>query len=324
MIINKFETLSSGIEKLESDLNLIQTYADSTIGCGMESLDAPSDKLAERYFATAYPDHYKLGSGQEGIKDLIEKIKSGIKGLKNILKSGKADPLLKSTTKAVSGEVKKTYGSDAWIEKQAFKFGKVSVPELAKVVAGGTIEEVKAALDSQIELFTNTLADQLKALKEHWGKVEGPLKKALAMVEKGTTDTDEYEAAIDALLKVIGTGNPTESKEVGLPEFPVASDSSYQAATKETTKDISDMIESIMKACDKLEEMASVGRLEDCAGQEIFVEWGDKVSKDDEKKIFALYFDVYQHGPTERANVMSTQLFNVARALEQWILASLK
>ncbi|WP_368874713.1 hypothetical protein [Proteus mirabilis] len=322
MIINKFETLSGGIEKLESDLNLIQTYADSTIGCGMESLDAPSDKLAERYFATAYPDHYKLGSGQEGIKDLIEKIKSGIKGLKNILKSGKADPLLKSTTKAVSDEVKKTYGSDAWIEKQTFKFGKVSVPELGKLVAGDDLDSVKTATESQIKLFEDTLKAQLKIVCDFWTKVEDSAEAVVN--ESDDMTSDAFKKAIDAFMKAAGTENPAACDEISIPEYPVSKESSFQALTKETVKDVAELITSLMEACVNLERLAEDARIDFGGGQELFIEPGEGLTKEQSKRLYGVYWDVLHEGPSTRANKMAEHLFNLARALEQWILASLK
>lgn len=322
MIINKFETLSGGIEKLESDLNLIQTYADSTIGCGMESLDAPSDKLAERYFATAYPDHYKLGSGQEGIKDLIEKIKSGIKGLKNILKSGKSDPLLKSTTTNVREEVKKTYCSDSWIEKQTFKFGKVSVPELGKLVAGDDLDSVKTATESQMKLFEETLKAQLKVICDFWSKVESASEKVVK--ESDDMTTDAFKSAIDAFMKAAGTSNPAECEEESIPEYPVSKESSFQALTKDTVKDVGALIITLMEMCVKLESMAEDARIDFGGGQDLFIEPGEGLTKEQSDRLYGVYWDVLHNGPSTRANKMATHLFDVARALEQWIIASLK
>lgn len=323
-IIGGFSSLTLGMGMLQADLDLIERYNGAVLATGLESLDAPSDVLVSKYLANTYPSYYKLGDGSEGIKDLIEKIKSGIKGMKNILKSGKPDPIITKSTAKITDELAKTYGSADWAEKQKFEFGKVKVPELAKVVAGTTVEEVDTALTSQIDLFNETLDTQLATLRAYWNKAEKPLEKVISMGESGKTDGDDFKNALEALMKVIGNGNPAEAKETSLPEFPVGSEPSYQALTKETVKPVSDMIDKIMKACNKLEDMACNGRLEDAAGQEIEIDWGDAVSKDEEKKIFALYFDVLQDGPSVRANLMCEHLFNVAKALEQWILASLK
>lgn len=162
-MLNPVLDLRVGVESLEKDVELLSAFMSHANGCGLESLDTPSGKIIESGLAARYPDHFQMGSGLEGIKELVTKLKDGIAGLKKKLKGG-IPPQLKNAVGELDKAINATYGDRAWYDKLTETNKPVSTVELAKLIgniktAGDVVTTVAAAGKAYDTVINTNLKD---------------------------------------------------------------------------------------------------------------------------------------------------------------------
>lgn len=188
---------SSGIEGLSSDVQLLEQYIAHANGCGLESLDTASGKLIESGLAARYPEHFKLGSGIEGLKELVGKLKKGIEGLKKMAR-GKAKPFIQSIERETTAEINKTYANASWYKDKDATGKAVSVSGLASLIGDvGNYADIERQIN---EVFKQLDAHSDKVLKEiraYWGKAKPFYDRA---VKAKGDEADKVKADLIAAL----------------------------------------------------------------------------------------------------------------------------
>lgn len=182
--------LRAGIERLEKDVELLSAFMTHANGCGLESLDTPSGKLIESGLATRYPDHFQVGSGLEGIKELVTKLKDGIDGLKKKFDNKKLLPILEKAGYDLDVELKKTYANKAWYDNKEETGKVVNATELAKLVgdiktSADIIPKVSGAITAYGAVIDNNLKD-----------IQVYIDKVLATVKRGEKLKNPDQAAL--------------------------------------------------------------------------------------------------------------------------------
>jgi len=158
---------SGGVESLQADVDLIERFLVHANGCGVESLNTVSGALIESGLSTRYPDHFKVGSGIEGLRELVDKLKTGISGLKKRFK-GKLPAELKKAAVDLESAIKKTYGNRSWYSDKDETGKSVSTVELAKVVGDvKSAEEVSSTPAAAFKLYDVAINDYAKNIKAY-------------------------------------------------------------------------------------------------------------------------------------------------------------
>lgn len=179
--LDKLELLcavNSSMESFQNDIDLIEQYLGHAAGCGLESLDSTSGKLIELGLSSRYPEHFKIGSGLEGLGELVGTLKKGLDGLKKRFK-GKLPAELTKATGDLENAIKKTYGNPTWFADKDETGKAVSTVELAKIVgdvkSGG---DVVSAVSNAFKQYDNALNANLKEVSTYIAKTHEVIKQA--------------------------------------------------------------------------------------------------------------------------------------------------
>lgn len=307
--------LRAGLEQLEKELVQLTSFRDGVVSAGLESLDYPAGNLVVAGLVTKYPNHFKAGSGLEGISDLINNLKKGIAGIKDLTNNkGKAKAMVSTLSKKLLDEIAKNYTDQKWIEEQKFNFGKVKVPELSKLVLGTTLEDVDAAVDGVIKAIHQTLEQSTKLAMDYWKPVSSKVN---------SLDNIDDEAKRNDLAKeiitMLGSGVPDTIK---FPVIATGKDSDYPALNKGNVKQAGELIVKLIKASD--EAFVITDPALECGVPD------DSSHRNDIEKGLAVKLDKLTYvgnvaKPTMDLNDQArTYLINMARAVEAWIVASIK
>lgn len=296
--------MRTGVESLQKDVVDISAYRQTLLSVGLNSLDYPAGKLIANGLHASYPDHFRLGGGMEDLDGLIDTLSSATSSGDDLLKDiDKTIDAVEKVSTEIVDEVKETYTSQEWIDGHKFEFGKASVPGLAKLVAGNSLEEVAGNVPPIIKAFETALKTATSSITSYWGKISGKVESI-----KGEEDKEKRAELIkelndladalpkDALMPVIGSG----------------AESNFKALTKKNIADAGELIITLVEGADGLLEITKPAF--ECGLDESVEGVKDNlVSKDsllkDLKKL------------TEDAR---TYLVDIAAGIEEWIAESSK
>lgn len=182
--------LRAGMESMRNDVELLTGFLAHANGCGLESLDNTTGKLIESGLVTRYPDHFQVGSGLEGLKELVSALKNGLDGLKKKFDNKKLMPILAKAGYDLDVELKKTYANKAWYNDKTETGKVVNATELAKLVgdiktSADIIPKVSGALTAYGSVIDSNLKD-----------TQAYIDKALAAVKKGEKLKNPDQAAL--------------------------------------------------------------------------------------------------------------------------------
>lgn len=173
-----FEMLSSAfnvhadLESLEKDVELLEAFIEQANGCGLESLDNAIGKMIESGLSARYPEHFQLGSGLEGLKELTDKLKQGIAGLKKLAR-GKAKPFVEKMARETTAEIDKTYANKAWFAGKSAIGKPVSVAALAALV--GDVQnyaDVERQVKALLKIINTHMDSVTSDISAYWNKAE--------------------------------------------------------------------------------------------------------------------------------------------------------
>lgn len=308
-------TLRAGLEQLENELAQLITFRDGVVSAGLESLDYPTGNLVAMGLAAKYPQHFKIDSGLEGITELINNLKKGVGGLKDILKNKtKSKAMVSTLSKKLLDEIGKNYTDQKWIDDQKFNFGKVKVPELGKLVSGSTLEDVEAAADGIIKALHETLTQSTKAVSDYWKPVEGKVKSLDNLKEE-----DARNDVAKEVIAALGSGVPDTIK---FPVIATGKESDYPAINKGNAKQAGELIVKLIRASDEAfvitDPALECGVPEDSSHR-------DDIDSGLASKLDKLtYVGIIAKPTMELTDKSREYLINMARAIESWIVASIK
>lgn len=311
-------SVTSGIEGLKQDIELLTQFVAHANGVGLESLDTPTGKLIESGLAARYPDHFKTGTGLEGIGNLIDTLKKGLAGFKKMGR-GNLKPIITKTTKSVLDEVKKTYANQSWIDDRTEKTGMVKVGAITTFT--GSSDDLAGLLKGALDFFANLDGAVEKAASETatiWGKIDGALSKA--------KEAGDDEAKQDELLKKLESLVPEKPNKTITSEFPKMdvhdNGGKLPALSKTEVKQVGDIIVKLTKGIYEIANRAEESRLHCGFDDDDF-----DAAPDGKVKTFIRGFGHWEdlnNNVSELAEKAGVELLKLAQAFEAYILASVK
>lgn len=303
--------IRTGLNSLEKDVELLDSYLNHARNCGLESLDSASGKLIELGLAERYPTHFKMGGGLEGIGALLGKLKSAVGSLKGTTKDKKPTELVHKPTAEALASVDSTYGDAFWSSYQA-KEGDVKVAILSGLVKGGNVASVKTQAEGFVKKHEATLRTGVAAIQKFWTGGEAILKN----MSRDTDIEKREQASLDLAIYTREHELKTVDDEIGqIPhggDFPALSESEAKAAVA-LIKALLQHSEDIYKIINPLLDVGITKddpRLND-------------LSPHDKSEVLA-YFgrDRLLEAPAFLAENSRQFMFDIVRGLEQWIAAS--
>lgn len=310
----------AGTEAIERDIELLERYRSNAIGCGLESLDNPTGQLIESGLAARYPEHYKVGSGLEGIGGLVDTLKKALGGLKKAGR-GKVKPFIDKQTKTVAAQVKDTYVNQKWLDEHKENHGMIDhkpVTAFTGSVENGKLDELIAAGKDVLTLYTNAVKDSAKKTQEFWNKLK-PFEAKARKAEKGS---DEAKAVLEEMNKAFPEG-PIAALPKDLPKITNEDNGGKgPALSKAEVKEAGEFILAIFAAADEIWSTAEQCRVSYGFGDSLDEEVPDKalVSKLDDLG----YWDDLSNNVSDMAETASTYFLGMAKGFESLIVKSLK
>lgn len=164
-------SLKAGLNGLEKDIELLDQFMTHATGCGLESLDSASGRLIEMGLAERYQSHFQIGSGLEGIGNLLTNLKTAVSKMKGAFKGKTPEQIVEKPTSDALRALESQYSNGFWGKWVGSEVESVKVTGLPLLVKAGPFIEVKA----QLELFITERELELKrsvaAVLEYWGGV---------------------------------------------------------------------------------------------------------------------------------------------------------
>lgn len=307
---------------MKQDVELLSAYRKSAVGAGLESLDYPAGRLIEQGLTTRYPDHYKVGDGMEGLSDLLNKIKSGLKEARKLLK-GKARPFLEKRKYEILKNIQPTYGSDSWYKDKEAIGKPIDVSGLAKLISGfNDFDNLITTITTDQKSVQKGFDDSTKETLAYIAKIEKVAPSLLKMKE-------------DELLKWIDTNYPAWKKAVDelndkLPEFKHGNATKIDGLTVEQAKVVGKLMVTIIEFGYDIEYEASELRTDspdECGQGYLFDDFEELDSLPDSLETLfwnCWYWESSYAAISEYAENTEKWCFAIVQQLEKLIVNSIK
>lgn len=148
-------------QQLKQDHSLLEQYSKQISGIGLETLnESPAHRLVEQGLAEKYGEHYKVGSGNEGLLLLAAVVAGGYVAYKKMMRA-KNNPVLKDVVDA-DKKVESKY-VESWLNGKSSVGGEVACGELSNYFNGKDF----AAMSGDVEKNINDMVAVInKAAKE--------------------------------------------------------------------------------------------------------------------------------------------------------------
>ncbi|QKE54496.1 hypothetical protein ACSA002_1820 [Salmonella phage vB_SalM_SA002] len=157
-------------QQLKQDHSLLESYSKQVSGVGLESLnESPAHRLIEQSLIARYGEHYKVGSGNEGLLLLAAVVAGGYVAYKKMMRA-KNNPVLKTVAEA-DKKVEKTY-NEAWLSGKHEVGGEVACGELSTYFAGANFGAMSGNIEKTITDLVNTLTKTATEATAAWKKLE--------------------------------------------------------------------------------------------------------------------------------------------------------
>lgn len=203
-----------GIKALEADAALLDQFMNNATGCGLESLDSVSGKLIESGLAARYPDYFEIGSGLEGIGNLLTNLKTAVTKLKGAFKGKKAEEIVAKPTTDALKALDSRYTNGFWGKWVSTPVPQVKVTGLPALVQAGPFVDVKAQVESFLTAREAELQRGVNALLAYW---QGILPTFLKL-----RDATEEQEVLDLLATIKKYSETTRLEYDPDYEFPKA------------------------------------------------------------------------------------------------------
>lgn len=204
--------IKTGLNGLEKDVELLDQFMTHANGCGMESLDNASGKLIELGLAERYPSHFKVGSGLEGISNLLTNLKTAVSKMKGAFKGKKPEQIVDKPTSDAIKALDQQYTSKFWGNAESTNSISTQAPMLAKLVKGGSFVDVKAQVETYLGACEATLKDGVVKVLQYWAAIK-PQFEALRAAK-----TEEERQAL--LNQIVDYCENTDVGTIHLDELP--------------------------------------------------------------------------------------------------------
>lgn len=219
----------SGIRGIANDIARLEDYQQAAMSAGVESLDYPAGKLVEAGVVAMYPDHFKMGSGMEGIGSLITTLKLTLAKVKGLKKGQGQGELVAKPTEAAVKAMDKQYSSSFWGGWSSKETEEVKPTGLLSLVKGGSVEEVKKQVDDFLEAREKELTKSVEGLLKYWNDIL-PVFKQL----QNETDPEKLSDLVAAIIEYSETTRIPDEAPEKLPK--TASGGSLPTLSEEDAK----------------------------------------------------------------------------------------
>jgi len=193
-----------GVVALKKEQQLIAPYLTGRLAVGVESFDTPTDQLIAAGLAAKYPGQFALGSGNEGLKDLLDKINKAIGGFKSSVEKGdkpKSGDVIDATNLALK-EVNNTFNKSGFFGKGGFKKSTdIQVGILQNYTGKGDKKFVLTTLATMIPTVITEMKSYLADTKAYWAKAEAVIKELQKLNED---QKDEASKILQLAAKTLG------------------------------------------------------------------------------------------------------------------------
>ncbi|QKE54495.1 hypothetical protein ACSA002_1810 [Salmonella phage vB_SalM_SA002] len=186
--------VTTGLNSLEKDIENLEAFLGHANGCGLESLDSVSGKLIESGLAARYPDYFEIGSGLEGISNLLTNLKTAVTKLKGAFKGKKAEEIVAKPTTDALKALDSRYTNGFWGKWVSTPVPQVKVTGLPALVEAGPFVDVKAQVESFLTAREAELQRGVNALLAYW---QGILPTFLKL-----RDATEEQEVLDLLATI--------------------------------------------------------------------------------------------------------------------------
>lgn len=252
------QDVMKGIHGLKTSLNDIEAYQAHRLSAGIESFDSPTDKLVLCGLASMYPSHFEMGSGNEGLGALVDKIKKGLAGLKKSISEGKKDKLDMAPFKEAKQEVKNTIGKSGFFGGAKFFGGEkqVAVGLLQNYVGKGNKRQVIDAIAKVIPAAVDETQTYLEQTVVYWKQISAYVER-LKKVPEG--DVDAAKAILAEAEEKLP--DPYDAVDVNIYR-PWAKEDSFKAGDKLdalTEDEAEEVVKLIMQVIEKAEMCGFIG-----------------------------------------------------------------
>lgn len=181
--------------QLKQDHGMIEQYAKQVSGIGLETLnESPAHRLVEQGLAEKYGEHYKIGSGNEGLLLLAAVVAGGYVAYKKMMRA-KNNPVLKDLTEA-DKKVETTY-NDVWLNGKTSVGKEVACGEMSNYFAGGDFSAMSGNIEKAINDMVVTVSKVATEATAAWQKLAPIIRNWV----NAKTD-DEKKKYYDAMKKV--------------------------------------------------------------------------------------------------------------------------
>lgn len=218
--------ITAGLNGLEKDVENLEAFMDHATGCGLESLDNTTGKLIESGLAARYPSHFEIGSGLEGISNLLSNLKTAVAKLKGAFKGKKVEEIVAKPTADALRALDSRYTSGFWGKWTASDVPQVKVTGLPALIQAGPFVDVKAQVETYLSTREAELQRGVNALLAYWQGIlptflklrdateEQEILDLLATIRK-YSETTRLEYDPDYVMPKAASGGvlPTLSKE---------------------------------------------------------------------------------------------------------------
>lgn len=307
----------SGVEALQNDAALIEQFLSHANGCGLESLDNITGKLIEQGLVARYPDHFKVGSGLEGLGELVGKIKQAVVNLTKMGR-GKLPPVLIKQTKSAVEEVNKTYTNQTWLDDHKEKKGITSIAGITKYA--GSADDLNGLIANAvklIKLYKDGVDASAKETKAWWDKI----KPFEAKGKKAAPGSPEAKALLEEVTKLF----PVYPEKVIARKIPVSAmednGGKLPLLSKTEVKQVGELIVDLLESSYDILDVAA-----ECRINYGFTDEMNDYVKDPDLS-HALYnagdWEGLNTSVSEMAEETSKILFKLAQAFEQYITSSI-
>lgn len=312
---------SHALASLTQEHRLITDYHNHRCGAGLESFDQPADRLIVLGLADKYPSHFQLGSGNEGLAELLKKIGNAITVFKKAVTSGNQPKLAGKLFDPALKEIASTYASADYLEGKRGNMGKSIVGALMYYTGHIDKEGILAELPKRATAFVALSEKLLKDTEAYWGHLESYVKKLKAL------DSDDVEGAKKILAEAHSKyGAPTDHFTFQESEYVAPKYWDPKAAVTNLKLDevtlagqgMVKLLEAASSVSDIADKMIKVG---DYYDPDKDLAW---IAKAKAPHLDVLSWDNYMYLPNNAQCAMIDAMMDMVELIEKWILGSLK
>lgn len=305
--------------RLRNDHRLITAYQKQIEGVGLESLDDdPAYNLITQSLVDRYGKYQQIAAGNEGLGTLAlmgAVVAGGYAVYKKFMRS-KNNPVLKKTVDAEKN-VEKTYTA-TWLNDREPVNKSVKVSHLSKYTTSPEFNALASGLGKDTDQLLRSISDVLKKANDAWKKIE-PIARAWL---KGKDDEEQKKLHEQLLALYPESPFPALSKDIKLVPTVKENDHEFNSLSREQYGKAVELLKKLTAAFvtidNDCEDMWS-----DLGLYDAFFEVSDDWPGADDFWRYAYCENINDDFGRPLFHARS-QLLDLARGLEEWIVKSFK